>query len=149
MSEIWSVKEYIEYLKSGKEPGNGHRSGGDSTDVPAERTEQFTCSGRRNKYGNRRVQIGNRWFDSVHEAQVYEELMLKVRSGELRCVICQVRFDLLYHEKLQYVADFLTLDNNMQAEVLDAKSEATRQNRVYQIKRKLMKEQWGIEIREV
>lgn len=104
---------------------------------------------RRNKYGNRITYIDGKRFDSIHEAQIYQELKLRVAAGELRCILRQVRFDLAETEKLQYVSDFVIIYPDMLIEVLDAKSEATRKNKVYVIKKKLMREKWGIEIREV
>lgn len=104
---------------------------------------------RKNKYGNLHGYVNGKKFDSRHEAEVYRDLMLRVKAGELRCVIRQVRFDLADFENLQYVADFLIIYPDMRIEVLDAKSEATRKDKVYIIKKKLMREKWGIEIREV
>ena len=104
---------------------------------------------RRNKYGNRITYIDGKRFDSIHEAQIYQELKLRVAAGELRCILRQVRFDLAETEKLQYVSDFVIIYPDMRIEVLDAKSEATRKNKVYVIKKKLMREKWGIEILEV
>lgn len=102
---------------------------------------------RTKKYGNRRVEIDGKKFDSRHEAEVYAELMLRVRAGELKCVTRQVSFDL--PGGIRYVADFVTIDPDNRVEVLDAKSEATRKNRVYINKKKQMRSEWGIEIREV
>ena len=103
---------------------------------------------RRNKYGNNKVEVDGKKFDSQHEANVYMELMLRVRAGELRTVCRQVKFDL--PGGIVYVADFVTILPDMRVEaVIDAKSEATRQNRVYINKRKQMKAVWGIEIQEV
>lgn len=104
---------------------------------------------RKNKYGNLPGYVNGKKFDSRHEAEVYRDLMLRVKAGELRCVIRQVRFDLADFENLQYIADFVTIAPDKTVEVLDAKSEATRKDKVYIIKKKLMREKWGIEIREV
>ena len=104
---------------------------------------------RRNKYGNRITSIDGKRFDSIHEAQIYQELKLRVAAGELRCILRQVRFDLAETEKLQYVSDFVIIYPDMRIEVLDAKSEATRKNRVYINKKKQMLTELGIVIREV
>ncbi len=112
-------------------------------------------SKKRPKYGNRKVEIDGLKFDSQHEAAVYQDLMLRVRAGELKCVIRQVKFDLGggYHatkdSRYQYIADFVTIDQNNVVRVLDAKSEITRQNRTYINKRKQMQAEWGLEIKEV
>ena len=103
---------------------------------------------KRSKYGNRRVTVDGMRFDSQHEAEVYQALMLRVRAGELKCVCRQVRFDL--PGGIQYIADFVTMDQEMRVEgVYDAKSAITKQNRVYINKRKQMKACWGIEIIEI
>ena len=102
---------------------------------------------RGSKYGNRRVEVDGKRFDSQHEAEVYGALMLRHRAGELRLVLRQVPFDL--PGGIRYFADFLIVDTAGRLEVIDAKSEATRKNRVYINKRKQMKSEWGIDIREV
>ena len=103
---------------------------------------------RRSKYGNTRVEIDGIKFDSKHEASVYYDLLLRVRAGELKSVLRQVPFDL--PGGIKYYADFVTITPDMRIEgVYDAKSEATRKNRVYINKKKQMKACWGIEIKEV
>lgn len=110
---------------------------------------------RRQKYGNQRTEVDGILFDSRHEAEVYRELMLRVRAGELKCVIRQVRFDLGggpgadRGSRYKYVADFVTIDRDMRATVIDAKSEITRRNRTYINKRKQMRAEWGLEIVEM
>ena len=110
---------------------------------------------KRQKYGNRRVEIDGLKFDSQHEANVYADLMSLVRAGDLKCVMRQVKFDLGggYHatkeSRYQYIADFVTIDRYDKVEVIDAKSEITRQNRTYLNKKKQMLAEWGLEIKEV
>lgn len=140
----WTAEEYREYLRTGREPVQGKvvpiRQAGDNEIRKAE---------KRRKYGNEPVYLDGKRFDSKHEAMVYKDLLLRVKAGELKCVLRQVKFDLTDTEQLQYVADFVTISPDMRIEVMDAKSEATRKNKVYVIKKKLMREKWGIEIREV
>ena len=102
---------------------------------------------KRQKYGNHKVTVDGKRFDSVHEAEVYGELMLRRRAGELRLVLRQVSFDL--PGGIRYIADFVTVDCRGNLEIIDAKSEATRKNRVYINKKKQLLEVWGCEIREV
>lgn len=103
---------------------------------------------KRLKYGNKRVEVDGIKFDSKHEAEYYQYLMLRVRAGELKSVLRQVKFDL--PGGIQYVADFVTVAPDMRIEgVYDAKSEITKQNRVYINKKKQMLACWGIEIQEV
>lgn len=144
-NDHWSADEYKEFLRTGREPVRGKivqiQQAGESEIRQAEK--------RRNKYGNDPCYLDGKRFDSKHEATVYKDLMLRVQAGELKCVLRQVRFDLADVERLQYVADFVTISPEMKIEVLDAKSDATRKNKVYTIKKKLMREKWGIEIQEV
>lgn len=102
---------------------------------------------KRSKYGNRRTEYAGRTFDSAHEAEIYRRLELRVRAGELRGVICQQAFAL--PGGVKYVADFVTLNADGTYSVMDAKSEATRRDKVYRIKRRQMRECLGIEILEV
>lgn len=110
---------------------------------------------KRRKYGNEITWVDGIRFDSKHEAAVYQELMLRVKAGELKCVCRQVRFDLgggpnaTKESRYQYIADFVTIDPNGTAEVIDAKSEITRKNPTYRNKKKDMLALWGIEIQEV
>lgn len=105
---------------------------------------------KRTKYGNKITYIGWKKFDSLKEATFYQELMLRVKAGELKCVLRQVPFDLAEKERLQYFADFVAIlpDNTIEA-VYDVKSEPTRKSEKYIMKKKLMKELWDIEIQEV
>ena len=105
---------------------------------------------KRLKYGNKITYIGWKKFDSLKEATFYQELMLRVKAGELKCVLRQVPFDLAEKERLQYFADFVAIlpDNTIEA-VYDVKSEPTRKSEKYIMKKKLMKELWDIEIQEV
>lgn len=100
----------------------------------------------RPKYGNRKTQVGGITFDSKHESEVYAGLKLRQRAGDIAAMAMQVRFRL--GDRIEYVADFVVIDA-AGAHVIDAKSEATRRDKVYRIKKKLMWEKWGIEIEEV
>ncbi len=103
---------------------------------------------RRSKYGNRKIEIDGKKFDSQHEAAVYAALISRIKAGELKTVLRQVKFDL--PGGIVYTADFVTIDNAMRVEgVYDAKSEATKKIRVYINKKKQMKAVWGIEIKEI
>jgi len=103
---------------------------------------------KRSKYGNQRVEVDGIKFASKHEAAIYQELMLRVRAGELKTVCRQVKFDL--PSGIVYIADFVTIRPDLSIEgVYDAKSEATKKNRVYVNKKKQMKACWDIEVQEV
>lgn len=107
------------------------------------------------KYRNEPTWVDGIRFDSKHEAEVYRDLMLLVKAGELKCVCRQTKFDLgggphaQRDSRYQYVADFLTIDNDGKVAVYDAKSPITRKNRTYIDKKKAMLALWDIEIIEV
>ena len=63
------------------------RETGGAAPFPSSRSEIPT---KRSKYGNRRVEVDGIKFDSQHEATIYQELMLRVRAGELKAVLRQV-----------------------------------------------------------
>ena len=107
------------------------------------------------KYGNRKTTVNGITFDSKHEAHRYIELMYMERAKLISNLRRQVRFTLipnqyrngkLIERKTEYVADFVYTDAYGVTIVEDAKGCRTD---VYRIKRKLMLEKYGIEIREV
>lgn len=89
---------------------------------------------KRSKYGNRRTEYNGKIFDSAHEADIFRQIDFRVRAGELRGVACQVGF--LLPGGVKYIADFVTLKNDGTYDVIDAKSDATRRDKVYRIKRR-------------
>lgn len=99
------------------------------------------------KYGNEKVCRGGKRFDSKHEAAVYEELRLRCMAGEYLGLGLQVAFYL--PGGIKYLADFVAITKGGGIEVMDAKSEATRRDKVYRLKKRLMKECLGLEIIEV
>ena len=106
-----------------------------------------TAEAKRSKYGNRRTESDGKRFDSKHEAKVYEELRLRCLGGEFIGLALQVAFYL--PGGIKYVADFVAFLPDGGYVVMDAKSEATRKDKVYRLKKRLMKECRKIEIQEV
>ncbi len=102
---------------------------------------------KKSKYGNTRVEIDGKKFDSKHEAEIYTQLQMMLRAGEIKAVIRQVPFDL--PGGIRYYADFGVIYPDNRVEFWDAKSPATAKNRVYINKKKQMRSEWGIEILEV
>ena len=101
---------------------------------------------KRRKYGNTPTTRDGRTFDSKHEAEVYDELMLLTKSGDLLGVYCQHPFRL--PGGVVYRADFVALLPGGKYRVIDAKSEATQKDRVYRLKKRQMRECLGITIEE-
>ena len=123
-----------------------------------------------NKYGARKVQVGDKILDSVHEGRRYQELLLRQRAGEIQSLETQVKFLLIpaqyetyerysdktgkrlkdgqrcLEQKVEYIADFVY--QNMETGewiVEDAKGCTTPE---YVIKRKLMLAIHGIRVKE-
>lgn len=99
------------------------------------------------KYRNKRTEMDGVVYDSKHEARVAAELQMRARAGEFSAVARQVPFEL--PGGVRYVADFVVLRCDGRYDVLDAKSEATSRDKAYRIKKKLMKDKYGIEVQEV
>ncbi|WP_316057616.1 DUF1064 domain-containing protein [Finegoldia magna] len=98
---------------------------------------------RRNKYNAKKIKIDGHTFDSKREAERYCELKLFFKAGLIRNLELQPRFLLqdeffdkneVKHKKIEYVADFLYIDNNGKAIVEDVKGVLTD---VYKIKKKM------------
>lgn len=103
------------------------------------------------KYGNRKViEADGLTHDSRKEFRRWQELQLRERAGEISHLRRQPVFDLIVNGELvcRYVAD-AAYDEGGALVVEDTKSEATRKNRTYVLKKKLMRACHGIQIREV
>ena len=101
------------------------------------------------KYGNRKVQIDGYTFDSAHEGNRYIELKYRMLAGEIKDLELQKQYELQpafrnaktgkLERPVYYRSDFTYFDIERGETVIeDAKSVATRKDKVYQLKRKLM-----------
>ncbi len=114
--------------------------------------------GRTTKYGNRKVVVDDRVFDSGAEAHRYQELKLLEQAGEISQLTCQPKFILQEgfrdfqgssERAITYTADFSYYERGIHV-VEDVKSPATRADKAYRLKVKLFKKRFpGIEFREV
>ena len=125
---------------------------------------------RRSKYGNRKTVVDGILFDSQKEAQRYRELLLLERAGKITALQRQVKYVLIptqreftneiykkgahqgnfkpgkvLEKECSYIADFAYIQDGAYV-VEDTKGVRTE---AYKIKRKLMLERYGIQIREV
>lgn len=118
------------------------------------------------KYNNKKCSYGGLTFDSKHERDRYCELLILQKAGNISDLRCQVPFRLvpeqrgvdtlgprggrrrgkLIEKAVDYVADFVYLDEQGKTVVEDAKGVRTKD---YIIKRKLMLWLHNIRIREV
>lgn len=98
------------------------------------------------KYRNKPTASG---FASQKEERRFGELALLEMAGKITGLELQVPFELVVNGQLvcRYVCDFLYVDDGKTV-VEDVKSPATRKNRAYRIKVKLLKAVHGIDIRE-
>lgn len=114
-------------------------------------------TGRKNKYGNKKCMANGITFDSKKEMYRYLELKGLEDAGLIVDLKLQHHFTLSESfrrpdgeliRKIEYVADFTYFDNEGKFVVEDVKSEATRKNPVYSLKKRLMANE-GYKIREV
>ena len=112
---------------------------------------------RKVKYGNRKTELDGITFDSKKEARRYAELKILEMAGEISDLELQMPFVLqpaFAHkgkkvQSIKYVADFVYIDNEGRKVVEDVKSPATRKDKVYQLKKKMMLYVHNIEIKEI
>lgn len=113
---------------------------------------------KRQKYGNKTSEINDIKFDSKKEGRRYLVLMDKLKNGEISDLRLQVQFTLIEGFKTatgetvkpeRYVADFAYINEHGEYVVEDVKSDATRKNAAYLIKKKQMVDIYGIVITEV
>ncbi len=104
---------------------------------------------KKSKYGAVKTEVDGIMFDSKHEAKRYQELRLLEQAGEITNLCLQVPFELIpkskYGMPIRYIADFTYNDGNGQPIVEDAKGVKAP---VYRLKRRMMAEKYGIEIKE-
>ena len=112
---------------------------------------------RQNKYGNQKVELDGHVFDSKKECRRYAELKLMEKAGEIKDLELQKPYVIQpsFFDKqgkrqtaVKYVADFVYQDKDGNTIIEDVKSPATRKDRVYRLKKKMMAYN-GHEITEV
>lgn len=125
---------------------------------------------RRSKYGNRKTMVDGITFDSKKKANRFRELQFLERAGKITALQRQVKYVLIptqrefsneiykkgahqghfkpgkvLEKECSYIADFAYIQDGAYV-VEDTKGVRTE---AYKIKRKLMLERYGIQIREV
>lgn len=102
------------------------------------------------KYRNRRCVVDGIKFDSEKEARRWPLLKEFARQGKIQNLRRQVPYRLKVKSVkiCRFIADFVYIHNGERV-VEDVKSPATKLNRAYRIKVKLMKALYGIVIKEV
>lgn len=101
-----------------------------------------------NKYHAEKEKVDGITFASKHEAARYRQLKLMERANAIQDLNLQVSFPLIkkseYGREIKYVADFVYYEDGHLV-VEDTKGFKTD---VYKLKRRLMAELYGIEIKE-
>lgn len=110
------------------------------------------------KYRATKVTVDGIKFDSKKEAIRYQQLRLLERAGKIKDLVLQPRFELQASYKLkgktirkiEYIADFSYYDLTEGITIVeDVKSEFTRKDKVYNLKKKLLLYKYkDIEFRE-
>lgn len=113
----------------------------------------FNPYARQNKYHNVKTYVGKIKFDSKKEANRYLELCMLEKSGIIKNLERQKRFEIVPktdgERAVYYVADFV-YEEKGKLICEDVKSDATRKDKTYIIKRKLFKYLYkNYEFREV
>jgi hypothetical protein len=99
---------------------------------------------KKSKYNNKKTVLDGHEFDSKKEATRYFNLKLKFLGGHITDLQVQVEFQL---STCKYIADFTYYENGEYV-VEDVKSKATM-TAIYRLKKKIMLEEKGVEIKEV
>lgn len=101
------------------------------------------------KYHNKICEFDGKKFDSKKELDRYLELILMIRSGDIKYLELQPRFRIEINGKkiCDYYADFRYFDTKKNRYVVeDVKGMKTD---VYKIKKKLVEAQLGINVEEI
>ena len=111
------------------------------------------------KYHNKKIEVDGMKFDSKKEYQRFLELSLLQRAGYISDLERQVKFILIPSQKINgkvverevtYKADFVYKDDSGQTVVEDVKGyKKGNAYYVFSIKRKLMLQLYGIQIKEI
>ena len=111
----------------------------------------------KNKYGNRATYVDGVRFDSKREAERYTVLLVRLNTGEISRLKLQPEFTITEAYMMpdgrkvkaqRYRADFSYVLPDGSLVVEDVKTDGTR-TRVFENKRKLVEDKYGIEIRLV
>lgn len=106
---------------------------------------------KESKYRNIKTEVDGIKFDSKKEAQRWRELKILEKTGEISNLQRQVPYILIdkskYGQQIKYIADFTYLEKGKEV-VEDVKSPISK-TPVYRLKKRLMAERYGIEIKEV
>lgn len=107
----------------------------------------YRMKSRSNKYGNRKCSVDGFTFDSVKEMNRYVDLKFLLLAHEISDLELQKEYELQpafrdvngkLIRPIYYRADFVYKDKDGNTIIEDVKSEATKNDAVYKIKKKMM-----------
>jgi len=111
--------------------------------ITLEEYKQLQQKGK-SKYKAKKTSIDGHSFDSLKEANYYEELKLRLRAKEIRGFCIQPTFILA--PNLKYKADFIVFNNDGTTEIIDVKGMKTKE---YIVKKKVFEDKFNLKIKEV
>ena len=94
--------------------------------ITLEEYKQLQQKGK-SKYKAKKTSVDGHSFDSLKEADYYEELKLLLKAGEIKGFCIQPTFILA--PNLKYKADFIVFNNDGTSEIIDVKRNENK--RVY------------------
>lgn len=112
---------------------------------------------RKNKYNAIRTRIGDEVFDSRKEAKTFQDFTYAKQAKDPSERVVSLERSRKYllvapqdrERAVRYIADFVVEYADGRIEVIDTKSDITRKNPLYVVKRKLMLERHNIRIKEM
>lgn len=99
---------------------------------------------KNSKYSNRKTELDGEIYDSAKEAEYMKQVRMMVAAEEITGYARQVVF--MLPGKIKYIADFVLFYPDGSYAVVDVKGFRTD---VYKLKKRLMRECRGVEIKEV
>ena len=109
-----------------------------------------------NKYHNKKCIYKDMMFDSKKERDYYIVLEMMLKNNQITDLKTQVKFELQSSFKfngktirsINYIADFTYIDKKNKLHIIDVKSKATKKDKVYRLKKKMMRYK-GYDIEEI
>lgn len=120
----------------------------------AEYNKTFKLKNTKSKFGNIRTNYNGTTFDSKKEAMYSRDLDLRKSATNPRERVVsyetQVKYKFVHNDLLicVYKLDFLVTYADGHIEYIDVKSVATRKDKVFRIKKKMMKAFFDIDVTE-
>ena len=116
--EHWSVEDYKNY-ENGKQK-------------------------KRAKYRSYKTSVDGHTFDSLKEAEYYQDLKLRLKSNDIKGFCLQPTFILA--PGLKYKADFIVFNKDGTCDVIDVKGFKTKE---YIAKKKVFEDKYNLKITEI